>query len=72
MSNAFCLNLLPILLLTKSHIPNLKLHLRTITYRVLTMITIQIAKIICYTCQKSKINKKNSFKKSHKNDIIPF
>ena len=54
------------ILLTKSHIPNLKLHLRTITYRVLTMITIQIAKIICYTCQKSKINKKNLCKKSHK------
>ena len=48
MSNAFCLNLLPILLLTKSHIPNLKLHfyLRTITYKVLTTLTIQIAKII--------------------------
>ena len=54
------------ILLTKSHIPNLKLHfynLGTITYKVLTTQTIQIAKIIC---QKSKINKKNLCKKSHK------
>ena len=57
------------ILLTKSHIPNLKLHfynLGTITYKVLTSLAIQIAKIICYTCQKSKINKKNLCKKSHK------